>query len=75
MAGKRSTCECRYAVVGPIKVPDGVGDEQVPFLFDIFPTGYMAADFCNIQPGDTIARTSFRRPLPRVTMRVSAGGE
>ena len=30
-------------------------DEQVLFLSDIFPTGYMAADFCNIQPGDTIA--------------------
>ncbi|MEW6123503.1 MAG: zinc-dependent alcohol dehydrogenase [Pseudomonadota bacterium] len=44
-----------YADVGPIKVPDGLSDEQVLFLSDIFPTGYMAADFCNIQPGDTIA--------------------
>lgn len=44
-----------YADVGPIKVPDGLTDEQVLFLSDIFPTGYMAADFCNIQPGDTIA--------------------
>ncbi len=44
-----------YADVGPIKVPDGMTDEQVLFLSDIFPTGYMAADFCNIQPGDTIA--------------------
>jgi len=44
-----------YADVGPIKVPDGLSDEQVLFLSDIFPTGYMAADFCNIQRGDTIA--------------------
>src|ERR1700704_1136352 len=44
-----------YADVGPIKVPDDLSDEQVLFLSDIFPTGYMAADFCNIQAGDTIA--------------------
>lgn len=44
-----------FADVGPIKVPNGLSDEQVLFLSDIFPTGYMAADFCNIQPEDTIA--------------------
>ncbi|MFC4167694.1 zinc-dependent alcohol dehydrogenase [Teichococcus aestuarii] len=44
-----------YADVGPIKVPSHLTDEQVLFLSDIFPTGYMAADFCNIQQGDTIA--------------------
>jgi threonine dehydrogenase-like Zn-dependent dehydrogenase len=44
-----------YADVGPIKVPAGLTDEQVLFLSDIFPTGYMAAEFCNIQPEDTIA--------------------
>ncbi|WP_061933687.1 zinc-dependent alcohol dehydrogenase [Aureimonas sp. AU22] len=44
-----------YADVGPIKVPSHLTDEQVLFLSDIFPTGYMAADFCDIQPGDTIA--------------------
>lgn len=44
-----------YADVGPIKVPDGLTDEQVLFLSDIFPTGYMAAEFCNIQGGETIA--------------------
>ena len=44
-----------YADVGPLKVPDGLSDEQVLFLSDIFPTGYMAAEFCNIQPDDTIA--------------------
>ncbi|WP_424811360.1 zinc-dependent alcohol dehydrogenase [Roseococcus sp. YIM B11640] len=44
-----------YADVGPIKVPSHLTDEQVLFLSDIFPTGYMGAEFCNIQPGDTIA--------------------
>lgn len=44
-----------FADVGPIKVPTSLSDDQVLFLSDIFPTGYMAAEFCNIQPGDTIA--------------------
>jgi threonine dehydrogenase-like Zn-dependent dehydrogenase len=44
-----------FADVGPIKVPDSLSDEQVLFLSDIFPTGYMAAENCNIQPGDTVA--------------------
>jgi len=44
-----------HADVGPIKVPDGLSDEQVLFLSDIFPTGYMAAEFCDIKPEDTIA--------------------
>jgi threonine dehydrogenase-like Zn-dependent dehydrogenase len=44
-----------FADVGPIKVPDGLSDEQVLFLSDIYPTGYMAADNCNITPGDTVA--------------------
>lgn len=37
------------------KVPDGVADETALFLSDAAPTGYMGADFCNIQPGDTVA--------------------
>jgi threonine dehydrogenase-like Zn-dependent dehydrogenase len=44
-----------FADVGPMKVPDSLTDEQVLFLTDIFPTGYMAAENCSIQPGDTIA--------------------
>ena len=43
------------ADVGPLKIPEGLRDEQVVFLSDIFPTGYMAAEHCNIRPGDTIA--------------------
>jgi threonine dehydrogenase-like Zn-dependent dehydrogenase len=44
-----------YADVGPIKVPDSLTDEQVLFLSDILPTGWQAAENCEIQPGDTIA--------------------
>lgn len=44
-----------YADVGPIKIESDLTDEQVLFLSDIFPTGYMAAENANIQPGDTVA--------------------
>ena len=44
-----------FADVGPIKIYEEIRDEQVLFLSDIFPTGYMAAENCNIQPGDTVA--------------------
>ena len=44
-----------FADVGPYKVPEGLRDDQVLFLTDIFPTGYQAAENCDIQKGDTIA--------------------
>jgi threonine dehydrogenase-like Zn-dependent dehydrogenase len=44
-----------YSDFGPLKVPEHLSDEQVLFLTDIFPTGYMAAENCNIHPGDVIA--------------------
>lgn len=44
-----------FADIGPVKVPDSLDDEKVLFLSDILPTGYMAAENCNIQPGDTVA--------------------
>lgn len=44
-----------FADIGPLKVPTGLADEQVLFLSDIFPTGYFAAENCNIKPGDTVA--------------------
>ena len=44
-----------FADVGPLKVPDHLDDDKVLFLTDIFPTGYMAADACGIQPGDIVA--------------------
>jgi threonine dehydrogenase-like Zn-dependent dehydrogenase len=53
--GQAQYARVPFADVGPLKVPDGMDDEQVLFLSDIFPTGYMAAENCDIQPGDTIA--------------------
>jgi threonine dehydrogenase-like Zn-dependent dehydrogenase len=44
-----------FADVGPFRIPGGLSDEQVLFLSDIFPTGYQAAEVCNIEPGDTVA--------------------
>jgi threonine dehydrogenase-like Zn-dependent dehydrogenase len=44
-----------YADVAPVKIPDGLTDEQVLFLGDIFPTGWQAAVQCDIEPDDTVA--------------------
>lgn len=44
-----------HANVGLFKVSEGLSDEQALFLTDVFPTGYMAAENCDIQPGDTVA--------------------
>ena len=53
--GQAEYARVPFADVGTIKIPDGMPDEQVLFLSDIFPTGYMAAENCSIKPGDTIA--------------------
>jgi threonine dehydrogenase-like Zn-dependent dehydrogenase len=53
--GQAEYARVPYADVGPFKVPEDLTDDQVLFLSDIFPTGYMAAENCAIQPGDTIA--------------------
>src|SRR5215203_2035021 len=53
--GQAEYARVPFADVGPFKVPDSLTDEQVLFLTDIFPTGYMAAENCNIQKGDTVA--------------------
>lgn len=53
--GQAQYARVPYADVGPIKIENGFTDEQVLFLSDIFPTGYMAAEACDIEPGDTIA--------------------
>jgi threonine dehydrogenase-like Zn-dependent dehydrogenase len=53
--GQAEYARVPFADVNPIKVPDHLSDEQVLFLSDIFPTGYMGAEMCDITPGDTIA--------------------
>jgi len=44
-----------FADVGPVKIESDIPDEKVLFLSDIFPTGYMAAENAEIEPGDTVA--------------------
>lgn len=53
--GQAQYARVPFADVGPMKIPDGLPDEKVVFLTDIFPTGYMAADNCNIKEGDIVA--------------------
>jgi threonine dehydrogenase-like Zn-dependent dehydrogenase len=53
--GQAEYARVPFADVGLFKIPDGLTDDQVLFLTDIFPTGYMAAENCNIKPGDIVA--------------------
>lgn len=53
--GQAEYARVPFADVGLLKIPDGLTDEQVVFLTDIFPTGYMAAENCDIQPGHIVA--------------------
>ena len=53
--GQAEYARVPFADVGPLKVPEGLTDEQVLFLSDIFPTGYMGAEMCDIQRGDVVA--------------------
>jgi threonine dehydrogenase-like Zn-dependent dehydrogenase len=53
--GQAEYARVPYADVGPIKIEDGLPDDQVLFLSDIFPTGFFGADLCDIQGGEVIA--------------------
>jgi threonine dehydrogenase-like Zn-dependent dehydrogenase len=53
--GQAEYARVPFADVGTLKIPEELPDEKVLFLSDIFPTGYMGAEMCDIKPGDTIA--------------------
>jgi threonine dehydrogenase-like Zn-dependent dehydrogenase len=53
--GQAEYARVPFADVGPIRIDDDLTDEQVLFLSDILPTGYMGAEMCDIQPGDVVA--------------------
>jgi threonine dehydrogenase-like Zn-dependent dehydrogenase len=53
--GQAEYARVPFADVGPLKVPEDLTDDQVLFLSDIFPTGYMGAEMCDIQRGDVVA--------------------
>ena len=52
--GQAEYARVPFADVGPLRISDGLSDEQVLFLSDIFPTAYMGADMA-VQPGDVVA--------------------
>jgi threonine dehydrogenase-like Zn-dependent dehydrogenase len=53
--GQAEYARVPFADVGPIKIENGFTDEQVLFLSDIFPTGYMGAEMCDIRGGEVVA--------------------
>jgi threonine dehydrogenase-like Zn-dependent dehydrogenase len=53
--GQAEYARVPFADIGPLRVPAALSDEQVLFLSDILPTGYMAADNCQLKRGDTVA--------------------
>jgi threonine dehydrogenase-like Zn-dependent dehydrogenase len=53
--GQAEYARVPFADVGPLKIESDLSDEQVLFLSDILPTGYMGAEMCDIQPGDVVA--------------------
>jgi threonine dehydrogenase-like Zn-dependent dehydrogenase len=53
--GQAEYARVPFSDVGPIVIPDGLEDEKVLFLSDILPTGWMAAENCDIKPTDTVA--------------------
>ncbi|MEU8421832.1 zinc-dependent alcohol dehydrogenase [Micromonospora sp. NPDC048835] len=53
--GQAEYARVPFADVGPVTVPDDVSDDQAVMLADVFPTGYMGAEMCDIKPGQVIA--------------------
>jgi len=53
--GQAEYARVPYADVGPLVVPPDLADDKVLFLSDILPTGYMAAEACDIVPGAVVA--------------------
>ncbi|HEY0518262.1 MAG TPA: zinc-dependent alcohol dehydrogenase [Ilumatobacteraceae bacterium] len=53
--GQAEYARVPFADVGPLKIENDLSDEQVLFLSDILPTGYMGAEMCDIKPGDVVA--------------------
>jgi threonine dehydrogenase-like Zn-dependent dehydrogenase len=53
--GQAEYARVPFADVGPIKIPDGLSDDQVLFLSDILPTGYMGAEMCALKGGEVVA--------------------
>ena len=76
--GQAEYARVPFADTNHVKIPASLSDEKVLFLSDIFPTGYMAAEACHIQPGDVDRGVGLRpgravRDQERVPSRRGAG--
>jgi threonine dehydrogenase-like Zn-dependent dehydrogenase len=67
--GQAQYARVPFADVGPIKIESDLADEQVLFLSDIFPTGYMAAENCDIRPGHSIVAVWGCGPVGQFAIR------
>jgi threonine dehydrogenase-like Zn-dependent dehydrogenase len=67
--GQAQYARVPFADVGPIKIESDLPDEKVLFLSDIFPTGYMAAENCNIQPGRSVVAVWGCGPVGQFAIR------
>jgi threonine dehydrogenase-like Zn-dependent dehydrogenase len=67
--GQAQYARVPYADSGPIKIESDLTDEKVLFLSDIFPTGYMAAENCDIQPGKTVVAVWGCGPVGQFAIR------
>ncbi|ACB73356.1 zinc-dependent alcohol dehydrogenase [Opitutus terrae] len=67
--GQAQYARVPFADVGPLKIENDLTDEQVLFISDIFPTGYMAAENCDIQPGQTVVAVWGCGPVGQFAIR------
>jgi threonine dehydrogenase-like Zn-dependent dehydrogenase len=67
--GQAQYARVPYADHGPIVIESGLADEKVLFLSDIFPTGYMAAENCDIKPGQTVVAVWGCGPVGQFAIR------
>ncbi len=67
--GQAQYARVPFADVGPIKIESSISDEKVLFLSDIFPTGYMAAENCNIERGRSVVAVWGCGPIGQFAIR------
>jgi threonine dehydrogenase-like Zn-dependent dehydrogenase len=67
--GQAQYARVPMADVGPIKIENDLPDDKVLFLSDIFPTGYMAAENCDIVPGRTVVAVWGCGPVGQFAIR------
>jgi threonine dehydrogenase-like Zn-dependent dehydrogenase len=67
--GQAQYARVPFADIGPIKIENDLPDDKVLFISDIFPTGYMAAENCDIKPGQTVVAVWGCGPVGQFAIR------